>query len=184
MKTITSFACAAIVCLSAASVSAVPILVAEWNGNSGDANELADVAAHIVTYNGANDPDLPLLNTTTLLTVLANKAVNVGVYTPNNSDVIEWTAPAGYDFYYIMTKWGQGSPKENPTGFEHALHYVLAGETLTYNPGGANAPNGLSHVITWGGDVPDQRVPDAGATLALLGVSVTALGFMRRKLVA
>lgn len=168
------------VVLPAFQANAITILVAEWAGNSGDAEELADVAAKIVAYNTANDPDLPLLGTTSLLTTLANKATaaNIDPFIPNDDKVLEWTAPNTYDFFYVMTKWGGGG-----TNFEHALHYITAGDSVNYNPGGASAPQGLSHVLLWGGN-NERNVPDGGSMLALLGLSLASIEVLRRKLSA
>lgn len=171
---------AALMALPAFQANAVTILVAEWAAtDSADATELADVAAKILAYNSANNPDLPLLGTTTLLTTLANKATtgNIGPLIPNDGKVMEWTAPTGtYAFFYVMTKWGQGQ-----ANFDHALHYITAGDSLTYNPGGAGAPNGLSHAILWGGG-NSPGVPDGGSVLAFLGLSLAFLEALRRKL--
>lgn len=158
--------------LAAMSATAGPILVAEWAGNSGAANELADVQSYIGAYNTANDPDLPAFSGTTTVTIQAGNAAYI---TGGDDKVITWTAPATYDFYYVMTKWGKG-----PASFDHALHYVLAGESLNYNPGGAGAPNGLSHVSIWAGDLPTVAVPDSGWSLALLSLGVFGLSRIRR----
>ncbi len=160
--------------LAAMSAAAGPILVAEWVGNSGQANELADVQSYIAAYNTANEPDLPAFSGTTTVTI---QSTSVATYAPNDEKIIEWTAPATYDFYYVMTKWGKGQ-----ANFDHALHYVLSGETLTYNPGGSSAPNGLSHVSIWAGDLPGTgtSVPDSGWSLALLSLGVFGLSRIRR----
>ncbi len=127
--------------------------------------------------NALNNPDLPLWEDTTLLTDLIDKADPnyVGLFIPNDDKVLEWTAPYDFEYYYIMTKWGQGQ-----ANFDHALHYMLAGETVTYNPGGTRAPQGLSHVIQGGGE--RKRVPDGGSMLALLGLGLTSIEALRRKL--
>lgn len=57
---------------------------------------------------------------------------------------------------------------------------MMVRQTLTYNPGGTRAPQGLSHVIQGGGD--RQRVPDGGSMLALLGLGLTSIEGLRRKL--
>lgn len=160
--------------LVAMSASAAPILVAEWLGNSGAANELADVQAEILAYNVANNPDLPAFSGTTSV---VQQSTSISTYAPNDSKIVEWTAPATYDFYYVMTKFGKGQ-----ANFDHALHYVLAGETLTYNPGGISAPNGLSHVSIWAGDLPSTNtpVPDQGWSLVLLGMGALGVARLRR----
>lgn len=180
MKLKSLFIAAAMVVLPAFQANAITILVAEWAGSSSDANELADVAAKIVAYNSANNPDLPLLGTTSLLTTLANKATaaNINPFIPNDEKVLEWTAPNTYDFFYVMTKWGGGG-----TNFEHALHYITAGDSVSYNPGGAGAPQGLSHVLLWGGN-NERSVPDGGSMLALLGLSLASIEVLRRKMSA
>jgi hypothetical protein len=163
-----------ILALGAMTASAAPILVAEWLGNSGSANELADVQAKILAYNVANAPDLPAFSGTTSVTL---QSTAVATYAPNNEKIVEWTAPATYDFYYVMTKFGKGQ-----ANFDHALHYLLAGETLSYNPGGTSAPNGLSHVSIWAGDLPNTNthLPDNGWSVALLGLGAFGIARLRR----
>jgi hypothetical protein len=92
---------------------------------------------------------------------------------------IEWTAPNSFSAYYIMTKWGSGN-----ANFDHALHYVLAGETLNYNPNGSNPPEGLSHLAIWAtGPGETGRVPDSGTTVVLLGLSLLSLRMFRKRFV-
>jgi hypothetical protein len=160
----------------AANSYATPILVGTWNGTSGDAAELVAVDAAIDAYNVANNPDLPEFSE---LTEFANKNTTpVSLYSlPGDEHTLVWTAPNDYDFYYIMSKYG--NPKNGGATFEHALHYVLAGDTLTYNPGGSGPPNGLSHVWVWGGN--DNNVPDGGSTVALMGAALAGLSMIRRR---
>lgn len=156
--------------LATMSAAAGPILVKEWDGgNSGAATELQAVTDAINDYNGANNPDLPALGSALVI------QDPPATYAPNDSKVIEWTAPSTFAYYYVMTKWGIGQ-----ANFDHALHYVLAGEALTYNPGGSSAPNGLSHVSIWGGRLPSTSVPDGGFSLALLGLGAFGLSRLRR----
>ncbi len=168
------------VCLAAylsfaGQVSALPILVSEWMGsNSGVATEANDVKNAINNYNSSHDPDLPLFSEATAVVIQAGKS---GYITGGDEKVLTWTAPATYDYYYIMSKYGKGG-----ANFDHALHYVLAGESLNYNPGGNSAPNGLSHVSIWGGNFPNtQPVPDGGSTVLLLGLAVGGLGAVCRR---
>jgi len=156
---------------AAMTASATPILVGEWaSANSG--NETAAVEAAITAYNGANDPDLPALSETTAVTIQSGA---IATYAPNDEKIIEWTAPSTYDYFYVLTKWGQGR-----ANFDTALHYLLAGETLTYNPGGTDHPQGLSHVSIWGGRLPGTNVPDNGWALALLGLGTLGVARLRR----
>jgi hypothetical protein len=165
-------AVAASLALSASSYAG-PILVAEWAGGSGDATELAAVNTAIANYNTANNPDLPALGAE-----FVAKTTSIGSYAPGDGQTINWTAPSDFAFYYIMTKWGAGG-----ASFDHALHYVLAGETLVYNPDDllkkGDAPNGLSHLWIWGGG--ENRVPDGGSTVALLGAALAGVSMIRRK---
>jgi hypothetical protein len=150
-----------------------PILVGEWAGaDSGDAEELATVQGVIAFYNFVVDPDLPAFAG---LSEFVPKTEDIDPYLVGDDDkTIIWTAPNDHSFYYIMTKWGKGG-----ANFDHALHYVLAGETLNYNPGGSNPPEGLSHVWIWapGGN----QVPDGGSTVALMGASLAGLAMIRRR---
>lgn len=167
--------------MAVSPAGAVPILVSEWFGPSGlgnpqndpNSNEDASVAAQIVAYNAVNNPDLPLLaGLTKTVSQQTTSMTDFG----NDSNVLNWTAPMDCDFYYIMTKWGQGQAT-----WDHALHYVLAGETVIYNPGGAGFPMGLSHVSIWCGET--ERVPDGGSTLAFLSLAMVLVApFIRRKL--
>ena len=158
-----------VLALATMSAAAGPILVKEWAGNSGAANELQDVKNAIIEYNAAKDPDLPALGTALVI------QDPPATYAPNDEKVIEWTAPSTFDYYYIMSKWGIGQAT-----FDHALHYVLPGEKVTYNPGGDTAPNGLSHVSIWGGRrQPGTNVPDGGFSLALLGLGAFGLSRLR-----
>jgi hypothetical protein len=159
--------------LAAMSATAGPILVAEWESpNSGAGLEFAFAAAGIAAYNVANDPDLPALAGTTAVTI---QNTSIATFAPNDEKIIEWTAPATYDYFYVLSKYGQGQ-----ANFDTALHYVLAGETLTYNPGGNSAPNGLSHVSIWAGRLPTVAVSDSGWSLGLLGLGVFGLSRFRR----
>lgn len=44
------------------------------------------------------------------------------------------------------------------------------------------ANGAISHVTLYGEEEPGRSVPDAGSTLALLGVCITTLGYARRRL--
>ncbi len=168
--------------MAALNAGAIPILVSEWDGPSGlghpgnpAKNEDASVAAQIVAYNVAHAPDLPLLGGLTKI-VEQDDSLSKYVQTGSGGKILSWTAPTDCDFYYIMTKWGQGQ-----ADWDHALHYVLAGESIImYNPGGSSDPNGLSHVSIWCGE--GVHTPDGGASLALLGMGLIGLGALKRKL--
>ena len=168
-------------CTMAAPALAVPILVDEWAGPSGLGKPITDpdnedyhVVQAILNYNSANNPDLPLLSEASKIVIQAGN----GSYISGDDKILNWTAPLDCDYYYIMTKWGQGGAT-----FDHALHYILAGETVVYNPGGENGPTGLSHVSIWCGDTTTTTdVPDGGATLVLLGIGVSTVGLLRKRI--
>ena len=169
--------------LAAGHLSAGPILVGQYAGNSGDDNEKVDVRNAITAYAGVGAP-LPQLfgpgSDPSLIngwSVFAGKTTTVSPYYAGGDDkTIDWTAPSSFSAYYIMTKWGGGG-----ANFDHVLHYVLAGETLNYNPNGVNPPNGLSHLAIWAVG-PGGQVPDGGSASLLLGASLLSLGLLRRRI--
>ena len=165
--------------------SALPILVGEFNTtNSGNDTEKVAVRTAIAAYNTNFDPDLPQIFGTGTDPVLINgwsefvpKTTTVAPFFSGGDDkTIEWTAPNTFSSFYVLTKWGQGG-----ANFDHALHFLSAGETLLYNPGGSGAPQGLSHIAIWAAD-PGNRVPDSGSSLSLLGLALICLGVLRRRI--
>ena len=171
------------------SASAVPILVGEWDSpDSNPGGELYLAQQAIETYNVPNDPDLPDIavlplpadphDTLAALPVFLGKFDDsdpeLDDFIPNDEKILEWTAPGDYAFYYVISKYGGGGQGTLDT----ALHYMLAGESLVFNPGGNGPPNGLSHITIWGGNT--TTVPDGGMTLLLLGAGMAALGGARR----
>ena len=170
---------AALLAMFSAQAQAVTILVDEWlSGNSGEAAERLRAQQALDTYNFTHDPDLP--------TPLSSMVTWEKNDNPEdlNSHTVTYTAPTGaYDFFFILTKYGSANgawKKLNGDPFDTALHYVSAGDTLTYNPGGSGPPNGLSHEILWAGNLT-RNVPDGGATAALLGLGVLGMAVVGRK---
>jgi hypothetical protein len=71
-------------------------------------------------------------------------------------------------FNYAMVKWGQISE-----------FYYIGGLSGLVSLSNDVNENGESHFTLWG---PGTTVPDAGATVVLLGGAMSFLGLMRRKL--
>ena len=120
--------------------SALPILVGEFpTADSGDATENVAVRTAIETYNTNFNPDLPQIFGAGSDPALINgwsefvpKTTTVAPFFDNgDAKTVEWTAPNTFSSFYVLTKWGQGG-----ANFDHALHFVSAGDTLLYNPGG------------------------------------------------
>lgn len=84
---------------------------------------------------------------------------------------------------YVTVKVGNAGPAQNDRtqGF-HVYSWIDGGfdfDLLTDpNPDFVKQGNTVSHVSVWTGGVP---VPDSGATLALLGFGLAALGIIRRR---
>ncbi len=177
MKKLKMLIFAGLLAMFSAQTQAITILVDEWlSGNSGEEAERLRAQQGLDAYNIANDPDLPTPLSSLVTWPKNDSPEDLGQKT------LTFTAPTGeYDFYFILTKYGSGALK-NFAGepFDTALHYVSAGDTLTYNPGGDGLPNGLSHEILWAGK-SSTNVPDGGATAALLGLGVLGLAAIRRK---
>jgi hypothetical protein len=155
--------------------SAIQILVGTWGGNSnsGDNSELCNAQWAIDAYNSSHNPDLPALATinpgkkpkaTLLLDVHVPKT-----QVPNGEHTFNWTADPQFSFYYVLTKWGNGG-----SGTDTALHYITAGEVLSFDP---TFGNGLSHYCIWRGPA---NVPEGGSTLILLGAGLGLLAVGRR----
>jgi hypothetical protein len=165
-------------CAVAASANAVPILVGTWpSPSSGNAAENTASQAAIDAYNDVNNPDLPdLYDLDAPPNLLAGWIEFPKVELNDGPHTFEWTAPDTYAEYYVLSKYG--NPKKKGADFDTALHYLLAGDELSYNPGGDAAPNGLSHYRIWARG--ETNVPDGGLTIMLLGLSLTGLAAFRR----
>lgn len=170
----------------AVQASALPILVGEFDPpNSGDATEHVAARTAIETYNSANNPDLSQLfgpGTDPALIngweVFVAKTTETDAFEGASEKILSFTAPGTYAEYYVFSKYGQGQ-----ANFDSALHHMLAGDVLSYNPGGASAPNGLSHLAIWGRGTT-TNVPDSGLTIALFGAGLMLLGVMKRRTAA
>jgi hypothetical protein len=167
----------------AAQVNAAPILVGEFTAKSGDDKEHVAIREAINTYNGSHDPDLSQLFGTGTSPLLINdwndfvsKTTDIDGYDSADGKTLNFTAPGTYAEYYVFSKYGSGG-----ADFNMALHYLSAGDVLSYNPGGASAPNGLSHIAIWARGTP-TNVPDSGLTLALFGAGLMMLGVMKRRM--
>jgi hypothetical protein len=160
----------------AASALATPILVGETESDNSGANNENVIMYHLIgVYNAGPSADLPLLfGSGATPSLLAGWFEYTKVEVGGDQQELVWTAPGTYAEYYILTKWGQGG-----AAFDTALHYLLAGQTLTYNPGGAGAPNGLSHYRLFGRG--STSVPDGASTAALLGLGLVGLSFIARR---
>lgn len=181
--------------LTASQSQAASILVDEWlSSSSGNSAEKIAVRTAINDYNTANNPDLSQIfdNTNPPPGNLPNLLAGWVELTPGPTSnfstdnginsVLNWVAPGDYAEYYILTKWGAARGGPNAASMDTALHHLLAGDSIVnYNPGGSTSVNSLSHVRIWAGGV--RQVPDGGVTVLLLGAALTALGFVRRRVV-
>ena len=174
----------------AVQASALPILVGEFKPESaGDDNERIAIRAAIEAYNSTHTPDLsqlfgfgivdkskekqiPLIND---WTVFVAKTDDVDGYNGSDGKFINFTAPGTFAEYYVFSKYGIGQ-----ASFDSALHHLVAGDVLSYNPNGDSAPNGLSHVAIWARG-SSTSVPDSGLTIALFGAGLMLLGVMKRR---
>ena len=126
---------------------------------SGLANELVRLNQQIDAYNAANNPDLPAA-------VLAG-AVDTQTPTGPTSidvDITGWT--------YIKLKWN-GNDQFYYVGDETG---VLHFDSTIFNKG-SGQPEGLSHYALFN----PTSVPDAGSSLALLGIGLVSAEVFRRK---
>jgi hypothetical protein len=145
--------------LTASALPITPVLLDQGSlGNSGDATEIAWATAAIATYNAANNPDLPALPATMDKQTLGGSEFEIDV-------TAQWA--------YLFLKWG--GPKD---AIRDQVYFVPAGDWTFPAPD----KYGLSHRDIWTGpSQPTPPVPDSGATLALLGVSIMALAGLRRR---
>lgn len=167
------------VLLWAAQLSAVPILVGEFKpANAGDAAEHEAIRDVIAGYNATPAPDLSqlfgagdnpsLINGWTVFVAKTTDVASYGVHT------LTFTAPGTFAEYYFFSKYGSGG-----ANFDSALHHLLAGDFLSYNPGGSDAPEGLSHLAIWARGTPS--VPDSGQSIALLGLGLMILAVVKKR---
>ena len=128
--------------------------------NQGEGTVKDWLQALVDEYNLVNDPDLPA--------VVAPPAVS---YTETASGVLSKTIDVS-GYLYLTVHWGQGQTADHTQAWY--LGGSLSSFTLT-----APGPNGLSGYRLWN-EVP--RLPEAGATLLLLGVGLLATtGLARAK---
>jgi hypothetical protein len=192
MKTRTALQLTAVAALSVFTVSsqAHAYLIGEFETpNSGDAtvNALAQDAIDAFNALGVFPAPVPDLNTANIFQAKVEGA-GLSAFFGSDDQSVHWEAPSGGDVnFYVITKWGQPQGGPNQADFDTALHFVTAGNTLDYNPGGDDAPFGLSYIAifhtdddVFGGGPGGGRVPDGGATAALLGLGVLGLGVARR----
>ena len=167
----------------AVQASALPILVGEFKpANAGDATEHVAARNAIDSYNSTHNPDLSQLFGPGANPVLINdwsvfvaKTTDTGAFEGASDKILSFTAPGTYAEYYVFSKYGIGQ-----ANFDSALHHLLAGDVLSYNPGGASAPQGLSHLAIWARG-STTSVPDSGLTIALFGAGLMLLGVMKRR---
>jgi hypothetical protein len=171
-------------CVFASNASAATILVGTWDSpNSGEATENASARTAIANYNSANDPDLSLLYGAGSPPPLLAGWVEFDKIELNNGPHTFTFSPtgiyAGYTEYYVVSKYGNPNNSRG-ANFDTALHHLLNGDSISYNPGGSSAPNGLSHYRIWarGGST---QVPDGGSTVLLLGLGLSGLALLRRR---
>jgi hypothetical protein len=143
--------------------------------NSGSASEVAWVESLV----------------TGTLPALPTGSLSEGII-PTGNRLYSFQMPAGWDYAYVMAKWG-GAHNES----DHAVWYLTAGQELKFQ-----LPNELSHATLWAPSLasftepplneefqpsnlivvgaPPINVPDTSATWALMGGGLFLLGLFRR----
>ena len=170
--------------LASARANAVPVLVGEIApSNASAATEHVSIRTAIDEYDAGNPnlsqlfgvgSDPGLINGWSVFLARTGDVLSFGDHT------IAYTAPASFSEYYVFSRYGLGG-----ADFSSAVHYMNAGEVLSYNPGGAAAPQGLGAVAIWArGPADVSNVPDGGQTAALLGLSLIALVLFRRRVLS
>jgi hypothetical protein len=138
-------------------------------GDFGDATVFSWLASDIITYNSLNSSSLPALL--------------------SNADQIKLTSGAGGNsitlnvtgFDYLFFHWGgQGG------GWAQAFYIGGSTGSFTFDnsaigTGRGPSVGGLSFYSFYD-DPPTNDVPDGGTTALLLGLAVSGLGLIRRKL--
>jgi hypothetical protein len=171
-----------LVCLLvlSAKLTAGPILVGELNfGNSGNETQNVGIRGAINTYNALPSADLPQIFGTGATPSLIDGWVELTNQNKTNfhgadEKILNWTAPNTYTEYYLLSKYGSGG-----ANWDTALHYLLSGEQVVYNPGGSGPPQGLSHVRLFARR--SVAVPDGAATAGLLGLALVGLSVFARR---
>ena len=160
---------------------AIPILVGEGNTSNNSPTTTFNFAQGLLTaYNASHDPDLPALATPPSFDEKKGYPRVDTPGSPKSNIEIKVTS----DFAFVLFKWG-GADK-NP--HEVQLFYLDGPGTYSFNAPtyvddkGKTKQNGLSHYDLYEGRSTD--VPDAGATVALLGLFIGSIGLLRRKMIA
>jgi len=181
-KLASVFACAAALCMAQTASAATMLGTIDPGLQPTVANETAFVQFLLdmeFTGNPTTTTGLPTapgggLQTYTKFIDLSG-TVSTGVKTNEEDPGFNPALPAGFEF--VLGKYGSGS-----TGNISVVWWLDGGafsvpNTVTLN---GKTSGGLSHYTTFGGTT--TQVPDGGMTLALLGLSLAGVGYMRRKL--
>lgn len=174
------------------TVSATPILITELDLGAfapyGDAHVGTEIGEAITAYNLAHTPDLP----TTGIGSVPNVKVNTGDSAPSPfptfaANTLSITITGGY-YNYLFLHWGG---PDTDIQYKNPQLYYIGGDlgALTFNAPSNFIPNrdpkqyGLSFYSLYSPieQVPPPSVPDGGATVALLGMGLTALEGLRRR---
>lgn len=177
MTTTKTLLISALALFFAAQLNATPILVGEFDHKDA-------IRPVIDAYNASHGTDLSQLfsNDDTLQlingwSVVVAQTSEVENYQGATDKFLSFTAPGTHTEYYVWSKYGKGR-----ADFDSALHHLLPGDLLTYNPNGDNAPNGLGEVAIWGKTATGTNVPDSGVSIVLFGVSLMILGVIKRRM--
>ena len=176
-KTLLMAALVGAVLLSAASAKAATILnfathgVGSWNPGSAlnnDAEVVIGANTLINWYNGGSAPN-PNTNPTFSLAATSLGVLPTAATFGFKDELAPFVDVNASQYEYVLGKYGNVA----------YLFYIgnLSGNvSLPGTVGG----NGLSHLVAFNAEEPGDRVPDGGATVALLGLGLVALGASRR----
>jgi hypothetical protein len=150
--------------------------------------DISDQVVYVNTLLGMAAPSGPTLIGTETYQRSSNADPGSGSVTAVGASKDESGAGAGSGFEYVIAKY------DGPNAGSVVFYFGGAAFNLPLNSAdiwvnGQNEGYGLSHWTgfnpgpgTGPGPGPGPGVPDAGSTLALIGLAVTGLGLLRRKL--
>jgi hypothetical protein len=189
MKTLAKLGLTALIAfgfnLSAQALVITPTTGTPWTGGDNsnlDADEIEDIVGTsldlsvLYTQNVGGSEEGVTAYKNAYTTTFSNSAGD-----PEDAliDYISGTAITGFGELYLYVKDGNQDPAFyifNISGWNGTDDLKL--ENFWVGNGA------ISHVSILGGGTPTTNVPDGGATVALLGLALGGIGYVRRKLTA